>query len=347
MSTSGKSSAIAKNNGQPPPSRRILYFVVFGLVIAAIVGLTVLLIYGDIVGRLSSEVRRVAKAVAPGVTVSTFASLNNDRVFPIGIAPAPDGTFYLSLFGTGAIQKIQPDGTILNWNQVTAGGALATAPDGGLYVIDYSAADARASGHLIRIAPDGTKSAVGGSALPQLPLFAQLAVDPAGNVYVSHDARAEIWRVTPEGVAAVWWAVPPVGQTKALPAGVAYDALHRALLVADAGTGTIYRVELAASGTPNSTPLYRQNGLDVRTLTVDEKGRVLIAYWKGDGGVLARLEEDGSLTTLAQDFRHPLGLLYRAGAVYVVNSDLPGLIQQIRTHPPFTVDRVTLPSSTE
>lgn len=339
----------------PSLQRRITYFAVFGIAVAAVVVISALLLVGDIFGRLGSGARHEASAAAAGVTVRTFVSIDEDKVFPYGLAAAPDGTLYVSLFGKGTIQKISTDGKLSTFNMLTAPGAMAAGPDGSLYVIDFSAATWSSYGTLKRITPDGKITLFGGDQVNdrRIPLFAQLAVDPAGNVYLSQTGTAQIWRITPDGVAQFWWALPSSSNVKAQPIGMVYDAAHRAMIVADAGTASLYRVD-ATTDRPSGVLLFHQVESDtiknnllgsMTTLAVDGQGRLLIATWKNDVGILSRLEPDGiTFTQLATNFRAPMGLVYRDNKVYVVNSDLPGLIDQIKTTRPYTIDVVELPA---
>lgn len=338
-----------------PLSRRVAYFVAFGLIVAAIIVITAFLVIQNIEGNLGSGTRHEASAAREGIAVRRFAAIDEDRAFPYGIAPAPDGNFYLSLFGKGIIQKIAPDGKLSTLTVQSAPGALAATADGTLYFIDYSAPARDKYGTLKRWTPANDKvSLFGGPAVndQRIGLFAQLAVDKAGNVYLSRAETAQIWRIAPDGsTAQLWWSVPSSAGLKAQPIGIAIDAVHNGLVVVDAGTGSIYRVELA-SDRPNGTLLYQQVDTgnpattiegSLTTAVVDAQGRVLIASWKNDVGILSRLELDGgSITRLAVNFRAPLGMVYQNGNIYVVNSDLPGLVEQIKTTKPYTVDVVEL-----
>ncbi len=328
---------------KPPLMRRLLYFLVFGIMIAVIIAVTGVLIYNGFINALNAP-RHESKAVASGVSVTAFVSLPEKDLFPMGFAAASDGTFYLGLYGSGAVEKVSGSGAAQPWTRLTAVGALTLGPDGALYVIDYTAPTALALGHLKRIAPDGTVTLFG-SALNRagLPLLAQLAFDGAGNLYVSHPDSGDIWRVAPDGSAEAWWHMPPVGDAQAKPVGLAYDKTRNALVVADTGTGTLYRVDLAASA-PSGSPLYRQASLNVNTVAVDDQGRVLVAIWQNDNGLVCRLEADGRLVTLAEKFREPMALVYRDHKIYVVNSDALGLFGKIRADPPFTVDAIDLGS---
>ncbi|MCC7207283.1 MAG: hypothetical protein IT323_08255 [Anaerolineae bacterium] len=339
MSTPKPKRAAPADDERAPLRKRLLYFAIFALIILAIVGGTVFLVWNDIQTRLQAPVREPA-AHAEGISISTFVAYDVKRAFPTGLAEDGNGGLIVTLLGTGAVDRVSADGQTANFQQLTAPGAIARGPGGVLYVIDYQAADSRTFGQLKRITPDGQVSYFG-DALNEgkLPLFAQLAVDGAGNLYVSHPDAASVWRVTPDGVAALWWSVPPVGGVAGQPIGLAYAAQRNALLVADPGTGSIYSLSLAG-GAPVAETLYRQAGLDLRTLAVDAAGVVYTAYWTADNGVLSRLEPDGTLVTLADQFRAPMAILARDTELFIANSGLPAMLTGVSDDPPFTVSRV-------
>ncbi|MCC7208091.1 MAG: hypothetical protein IT323_12350, partial [Anaerolineae bacterium] len=119
-----------------PLRKRLLYFAVFALIILAIVGGTVLLVWNDIQSRLETPAREPV-ARAEGVRVSTFVSYDVKRAFPTGLAEDGDGGLIVTLLGTGAVDRVTDDGQRANFQQLTAPGAIAQGPDGMLYVVDY------------------------------------------------------------------------------------------------------------------------------------------------------------------------------------------------------------------
>jgi sugar lactone lactonase YvrE len=334
------------------PLRRLaLLLLALAAAIGVIIGITVLLIY-----RIPNRPRHDAKPVAQGVTVAPFVTLTELNTFPMGIAAAPDVAdgLYLSLFGTGAILKVDANGSptpviTAQDSSITASGAIAVGPDKALYVVDYSSTDLRQSkGTIKRITPDG-KVTPFGNVLPNqvLPLWAQMAFDTAGNLYITDPATGEIWQFAPNGTRTVFWNAAPLGGVRGQPTGITYDPARNALVVGDAGTGSIYRLVLT-SGSPNVELLHRQTGLDVQAVALDAQGRVLFTAWENDDGKLFRLEADGAPTILADGFRTPTSLVFRGGKIYVVNSDMLGLAPPIlgfipsplQAKPPFTVDVV-------
>lgn len=345
-----KTSPVDSNNTTAEPSspsltRRLTFFTVFGAALIGIVALTAVLVINDINSRLNAP-RHDSKALLPGISVAPFVTLPDEGIFPVGLTQDADGTFYLSLFGTGAIKKIDAKGAqtpfINPEGAIRAGGPLVIGPDKALYIVDFSEKTKNAVGQIKRITPDGKVTNF--VSLPDgkgLPLFAQMTFDDAGNLYVTDPNGGRIWQFTPDGSPSLWWTAAAVGSSKPQLTGIAFDPAHKALIVSDVGTGTIYRVDLAGD-IHRSATLYQKTGLDVRALTLDDEGRVLLAIWQNENGILGRLDADGQLIKLADGFRAPTAIVYWDGKAYIVNSDLPGILQQIKAKPPFTVDVVDL-----
>src|SRR5689334_12927722 len=104
-SVKSSSRPLPQRSDDPPslPTRRpvkrlLVFFLVLGSAIVLIVGVTALLIYNAY-----SRPRHDSKPLTASVSIAPFVSLTGDNQFPVGLAGAPDGTFYLTLFGTGAI----------------------------------------------------------------------------------------------------------------------------------------------------------------------------------------------------------------------------------------------------
>ncbi|HVO44407.1 MAG TPA: hypothetical protein VMT34_17400, partial [Aggregatilineales bacterium] len=208
--------------------RRAAFFTVFALVVAGIIGVTLYLIY-----RSSFLPRHDAAAVAPNVTVKALVSFPDDRTFPDGLALAPGGTLYLTLFGTGAIDKIDSTGKltpfITDKSRIVSPGAILVAPDNMIYVLDYTLSE-QAVGTLKKITPDGAVSTWGSFGTDQVTLFGALALDAAENLYVTTGDR-QVWRFSPDGKGVVWWTAAPVDNAAPQTTGIAYDAGHNAMII--------------------------------------------------------------------------------------------------------------------
>lgn len=338
MSTKTDSAA---ERGEPSAARRVLYFVIFGAVVVGIVVAAAALLLGDLFGRWNSSPLREPKALAPKVTIRPFLSLGDERIFPYGLAYA-DGEFYLSLLGGSAVRRVTPDGAMRFMAQLDAPAALAYSRRT-LYVLDYSQVGAYGTGTLKAIAMDGTLRSVSDSpAVRNLPLFAGLAADAYGNVYLTHPENGTVWHITGDGNATLLWTAPSVANARPSLTGIAYDSENEAIIVADSGTGSLYRLSMAASGV-QSELLYRQQGFDPRALAIDGAGRILIAAWQGDNGTLYRLSESEGLVALAEGFRQPTSVLVVDETAYVVSSGTFGLIGGVEAKPPFRVDAISLP----
>src|SRR5450432_748418 len=221
-------SQFAPSSQEVEPRRPILRIVLFFLVmigaVVTITGLTALLIYNSL-----KAPRHDAKAEAPSVTVTTFLSFPDDNIYPMGLTLAPDGSFYLTEFGTGTLLKADLQGKVTpvkpKSGSFKAPGAVAVAADGSVYLIDYSSSNPnQAIGSVERLAADGSVTLPSTPNGKSLSLFAQAAFDPAGNLYVTSPATAEVWRFDPSGVAHVWWAVPPLADLAAQPTGITFDS---------------------------------------------------------------------------------------------------------------------------
>ncbi|MCS6871990.1 MAG: hypothetical protein RML95_14285 [Anaerolineae bacterium] len=341
MSASSKIKQ-APEQGEPSAARRILYFLAFSAVVAGIVVGAALLLLNDLFGRWNSSPLREPKALAEGAEIVPFLSLNDKRIFPYGIAYG-NGEFYLSLFGGNAVRRVTTDGVMRFMAQLNAPAALAYSRET-LYVLDYNQVGAFSTGALKAIAADGTLRNVSESpSARNLPLFAGITADQNGAVYLSHPENGTIWRVTPDGTATLLWTAPPVGNSRPSPTGIAHNRWDDSLIVADSGTGAVYRLSMTESGV-ESQLLYRQQGFDPRAVAVDVQGRVLIAAWQGDNGTLYRLDEANGLVALAEGFRQPTSVVVVNDMAYVVSSGAFGLIGGVEVQPPFRVDAVRLPN---
>jgi len=221
---------------------------------------------------------------------------------------------------------------------------LLATPDGVYYLLDFSTPRLGSSaGTIKRVAPDGKLSLFSDKGTRDgLSFLSQMALDAHGNLYVTFTVTGEVWRYTSNGQGVLWLKLAAVKTTNAQPTGIVYDAANQAMIVADGATGTIYRVPIAADGTASApNVLYRDATLAFQGLTYDDKGRLLLLAWLHDDGQLAQLDASGKYILLAQSFRDPSTLLATNGKVYIVNSDVPGLIPLLHAKPPFTIDLVT------
>jgi sugar lactone lactonase YvrE len=246
---------------------------------------------------------------------------------PLGVALDPAGNLYVADDGNHRIRKVSTGGivstyagTIFRFSgdggpataaQLYAPGGVALDPAGNLYIADtYN--------HRIRkVTPDGTISTYAGTGTPgfsgdggpataaQLRYPTSVAVDPAGNLYITDNNR--IRKVTPGGTISTYAGTGGVGFSGdggpataaqlAGPAGVALDSAGN-LYIADRGN---FRIRKVTPGGTIST--YAGGG-------TGPAGCVYQCTFSGDGGpaTVAQLDAGG----VALD---PAGNLYIADAV--------------------------------
>jgi sugar lactone lactonase YvrE len=298
--------------------------------------------------------RRTASPAAPNINVSAFITFpESDRaIYPVGLARDKSGVIHLSGFGNGTIYRVDNTGKTTVWldknNGITAPAAMGFAPDGSLYVVDFTESNpARAKGVVKRIAPDKSVSLVGAlQTLEGLSFLSQMVFDLNGTLYISYTAKGQIWRLTPGAQAIPWLTLPAVETRTAQPTGLAFDPTNNVIYVGDDQSGTLYRVPIKQDGLPATPEItLRKVGTTYPALMFDEVGRLLYAQWTKENGevngYLSRLDDPrtGKISPLAVNLRAPTSILPNGNTIYVVNSDLPGLVPTSGgPKPPFTVD---------
>lgn len=327
-----------------PVQRLIVFILIFGGGLFALIALTVVLISGTINTRTASQ------ALTSEVKVREFAALPDNDAYPAALAVAGDGSVYTGSYKSGALWKISPQGAISevpgSREALGAISGLAAGKDGSVYIVDQDDADPRTSGGRIqRLNPDGTISLF--AAQPDTQGFVSpddIALDGTGNLYVSDRGRDVIWRFTADGTGTAWWTAPTLeGVQSYEPTGLAYDASHDALLVTDGLNNLVYRVSLRDA---SSELLYqhgeRPNPPGLDGVTITPEGAIYIAALGQNG--IARLEGD-ALVYVAGLFRGSSDVDYdpETKRLYVTNFDsaslaYPVLIPRL----PFALDVIEL-----
>ncbi len=308
---------------------------------------------------LNTGVREQATARVETVSVAEFAALPDEDAYPASVTVAPDGTVYTASYVTGAVWAISPvDGTVTEVNGTRAAlgsvTGLAAAPDGTLYVVDQLNPDVRAAGGSVRRI----------TGLPNAPVISDFAnindaqgfvepeaitLDADGYVYVSDRGRGEVWRFNPDGSNEVlWWSAPVViAETQPAPNGLAYDAIHDALIVTDTISNAVYRVAMEDGST---TTLYLHGGRagspGFDGVTVTPEGHIYVTLLEGRSVALLNENDDaqtpGTLTIIASPFRGPSDIEITSVPTprfYVTNFDQVSLvIPGVRPQLPFAID---------
>lgn len=207
-----------------------------------------------------------ALASRPG-KVSRWADVPYPGV-PEGIAVSSHGqiavgTFYYEgashLFVFDASGHVRRDITIVDKVPSPLLGVIWKGND--LYAADF------ANGRILLVTPDDRVSIF--AQLPQLarmmpgpaeqpPAPNGLALDRAGNLYVSDSFQGVIWRVTGPGQVNVWKRDTALISTKELPFGangITFTPHGDALLVANSGEGTIVTIAVSRDGSAGAVSL--------------------------------------------------------------------------------------------
>ena len=309
--------------------RRLVFFLIFGGVIFALVAVTWFLISLT----LGTGERVMAVSLVPGVTVREFAALPDDDSYPPAVAVAENGTVYTGSFSSGAVWAITPDGATVTEIPETreAIGAvvgLAVAPDGALLVGDQIDTDPRSAGGLVHRVAGGTVTTFAtinddrGFVAPN-----DIALDAEGRVYVSDSGRNEVWRFEPDGSGGrVWW-VPPSTQTDTRRAvtGLAYDPVDDALIITDPEINEIYSTPIAGGATEL---IYyhgvREDPPGFDGVTVSPDGVIYVAALGQNGiGII----DDGHLDYIVGLFRGASDVAWgEPNRLYVTNFDQSSLV---------------------
>lgn len=324
--------------------RRLVFFLVFGGILMALIAVTWILANQAINGG-----KRVnAVALVPNVTVRQFATLPDDNAYPAAVVAAPDGTVYTGSFATGAVWQITPEGAVTEIPgtraHIGAVAGLAVASDGSLLVVDDLDTDPRTSGGKVMRVQD---SIVTTFADPGFVAPNDIVIDQSGYVYVSDPGQNQVWRFDADGKnGKIWWEPPkPDGSKRRGITGLAYDTTRDAIIITDPEYDDIFRVAISDQSTDL---IYQQGdrsnppGFDGATVTPD--GTLYVAAL-GQNGV-AKVA-DNKLQYIAESFRGASDVEFSApNRLYVTNFDQFSIVVPI-VHPelPFALDVIELGSA--
>ncbi len=341
------------------PQRRFVFFVIFGGVLLAFIGVTVLLINSA----LNTGQRVQSIALDPAVSIAQYVTLPDDNAYPPALAVLPDNTIITGSYSSGAVYAISPMGHVselLNTrDQIGAFTGVALMPDGAsVLVIDQNDTDPRTAGGRLWRVP------IFSSEITEFPTSIDatgwvspndLTFDALGRLYVTDSGRNEVWRFDADGSNGTIWFVPPppaadaVSQRRAVT-GIAYDALTDSMLVTDPEQNIIYRISVSDA---SSSIVYehgaRPNPPGFDGLTVAPDGTIYVAAL-GQNGIARVDEANNELVYIAGLFRGASDVEYVApGLLYVTNFDQASIVLPfIAPQLPFALDVIDLntPSAT-
>lgn len=332
----------------PAWQRSIIFFSILIGVILALIAVVLLLVGNS----LNVNTRQMARALVPEATVREFAVLPDADAFPSAVTVGRDGTVYTGSFATGALWAITPDGTAVTElpatrDMIGAFMGAAEAADGTLIAIDQGDTDPRTAGGLIwrvdaragTVVPFTDIAPEGGWSAPN-----DLAIDAAGNVYVSDAGRNEVWRFSADGrQGEVWWVTPVTqGEPRSAITGVVYDPTSDTLLLTEPELNRIYRVAAADAATEI---IYqhgeRQNPPGFDGIALDAEGTIYAAAL-GQNGIA--IIDDGDLDYIVGLFRGSSDVAFAPpNRLYVTNFDQSSLVLPlIQPQLPFALDVVEL-----
>jgi gluconolactonase len=256
-------------------------------------------------------------------TIVTFASPN----FPESIAIDKEGNVYVSMFATGEIRKIAPDGTqsplaVLGSGPTTPfpgrrlTGLAVDAP-GNVYAALNDVADTRGVWQISR-----TGAAALVTALPTAGLLNGLAFDKRGHLYVSDSLAGKIYRVAHDGSATDWSTDPLLkglnpSSCGSFPSagganGVSFDQ-HGDMFVTNTTIGAVVRIPVAKNGSAEVANYFAGPTCDLwgaDGTAFDKHGNLYVAV--NIQSKIVRINPEGNIDTLAAA---PADTLYAPAAI--------------------------------
>src|SRR5262249_50978210 len=320
------------------------------------------------------------RSVKPDGTISTIAGIGTvsfsgdggpstaaGLASPEGVAVAPDGTIYIADANNGAVRKVDSKGIITTFagrgpapnatggpaTGVSLGQPTAVAVDsqGNVYIAENSGNRARRvspQGILTNLAGTGVAGFSGDGKSAVQATFAScfgLAVDPAGNVFISDRLNGRIRRVDPNGTVNTVAGLGPANGDGGPAANAVFAGPNEAGFgdIAADGKGNIYVADKAAqrvrkispdglittiagTGFPgngaDNIPATTSSLHDPAGLTIDNQGNLILA--DASTYTIRRLQSDGTFVTLARypdvNFTNHV-VVDRAGNIYFSSFD--------------------------
>jgi sugar lactone lactonase YvrE len=182
----------------------------------------------------------------------------------------PEGTLasgsIATVAGTGNLGTSGDGGPALEANVSTSLGSIAVSADGTLYLVAYANPSVRS------VAPDGTIDTLAGpsTGAPFVDLWG-VAVDGAGDIFVTDNGSNRVWKMDPAGII-----TPVVGSGEAGTSGDGGPALEATIVADNIGVGPDGSIYL------NDTNRYRSVGPDGAIRAFAGTGE---AGFSGDGGL--------------------------------------------------------------
>ncbi|HEX3385212.1 MAG TPA: alkaline phosphatase PhoX, partial [Mucilaginibacter sp.] len=236
---------------------------------------------------------------------------------PSGIAFAPNGTIYVSDFGSGAIRKITPAAVVTTINNVSNPAGLTLDSQGNLFITDFQ------DNYVYKITPGGVKSIYAGNGTPGAVNGAAAAssfnspggivADGSGNIFVADQQNNMIREITSSGTVKTFAGTGSPGANNGAsatasfnnPDGLTFDSQGN-MYIADTKNSLIRKITpagavstFAGSGTPgNGDGQGIQASFNYPTgITSDALGNLYAADYNNN--LVRKITPGGAVTTLA------------------------------------------------
>lgn len=241
-------------------------------------------------------------------TVATFNPAVGD--LPESLTIGDDGSFYLSM-STAAIKRVAPDHQVTTFATLpVTPGAFATGlkfgPDGYLYAGSGGFGPSPSAAFIWRISPAGVVSQY--AALDANGFPNDLAFDDHGNLFVTDPFLGLVWKIDPQGNAAVWLSDPLLAGNPTNPYlvlhsfgvdGIAFDKGKQNLYLGNVDFGEILKVDVKCDGSAGDLEVFAGDAklLGVDGIAFDKKGTLYGAVNGQDS--IATIDDEGHVATLA------------------------------------------------
>jgi glucose/arabinose dehydrogenase len=286
--------------------------------------------FNGVIYRISYDGKAQNRAAAPAA--STDGSTLSGFLMPESVFAAPNGTVYISeigefgKLGDGKITQINKDSS----RKVLAEGLNDPKGldifDGQIYVADMD--------KVVRIDAQSGKQTdfAATTAFPRKPVFLNdIEIDGVGNIYVSDSGDdngkgAGIFKITPAGkVTEVLKANAGIKR----PNGLLMDGID-SLLVADFGTGKLFRVQIGPKKT--SVSLLNQGFGGADGLVRDTNGFLYVSDWAG-GNVWQLVEPKATPQRIIQGYQSAADISLSADGQFLLIPDMKaGTLHSLPIH---------------
>jgi DNA-binding beta-propeller fold protein YncE len=249
-------------------------------------------------------------------TAITGAALNT----PQGVTSDASGNIYVADSGNGVIRKYSSTGTYLGTFGTGLPGGAFNTPMGIVFSGAFAYVLDQGTGYVYKLNAT-TGAYVGPTLNPRggggsFPSGFQIVADPSGNLYVSENGNASIYKFNAAGTL-----LQTITTNLNQPAGMATDAAGN-LYVLDQGNGQVYKYN--SSGVYVSTIITGLN--NPLGLSIDSSGNLYV----GDSGtgLVSQYNSSGTLITSLSGQTDPEGIYVDAsGNMYVTDATNNTLIK--------------------